>query len=154
MPLADAMSQLTSGAFTTPFGLSAAPALAANMNLYETNDSYILQVPLPSVQAGQLNITARENMVTLQGTAEFPAPQEARTLYGGTGQSQFREMVQLPGDVDGERATAVYQNGVLTLTLPKVASGRDRTIQVSVVHDGQSQPQLQGGNQAQRQDQH
>ena len=57
MPLADAMSQLMSGAFTTPFVLSAAPALAANMNLYETNDSYILQVPLPGVQAGQLNIT-------------------------------------------------------------------------------------------------
>ena len=91
MPLADAMSQLMSGAFTTPFGLSAAPALAANMNMYETNDSYILQVPLPGVQAGQLNMTARESMVTLQ---------------------------------------------------------------VSVVHDGQSQPQLQGGNQEQRQDQH
>jgi hypothetical protein len=60
-------------------------------------------------------------------------------------------MVQLPSDVDGEQAAAVYQNGVLTLTLPKVASGRDRTIQVSVVHDGQSQLQLQGGNRAQRQ---
>jgi HSP20 family protein len=124
------------------------------MNLYETNDNYMLQLPLPGVQAGQLNITARENMVTLQGTAEFPAPQGARTLYAGPEQGQFREMVQLPGDVDGERASAVYENGVLSLTLPKAASARDRTIQVNVGHDGQSQPQVHGGDQAQRQDQH
>lgn len=148
MPLSDAMNQLLSSAFTTPFGLGAASAFASTLNLYETNDSYILQVPLPGVQPGQLNITARENMVTLQGTAEFPAPQGSRTLYVGTGQGQFREMVQLPGDVDGERASAIYENGVLTLTLPKAASARDRTIQVSVGHDGQGQPQPQGRDQA------
>lgn len=154
MPLSDAMNQLLSGAFTTPFGLGMASTGATNMNLYETNDSYILQLPLPGIQPGQLNVTARENIVTLQGTVEFPAPQGARTLFTGSARGQFREMVQLPGDVDGERATAVYQNGVLTLTLPKAASARDRTIHVSVEGNGQDQSQVQGENQPQRQEQH
>jgi HSP20 family protein len=159
MPLSDAMNQLLSGAFTMPFGLSATSTLASDMNLYETDDRYILQVPLLGVQPGKLNITARDNLVMLQGTAEIPAPQGARTLYAGTRGGPFHEVIQLPSDVDGERATAIYEGGVLTLTLPKAAPARERTIQVSMGHDGQtgngqSEPQLRGGDQMTGQDQH
>jgi HSP20 family protein len=116
------------------------------MNLFETNDSYIVQVPLPGVQPDQLSITARENVVTLQGTTEIPAPEGARNLYAGAIRGQFREMVQLPGDVDADKASASYNNGVLTLTLPKAASARERAIKVTQVGG-----QTQGGGQGQMQ---
>ena len=146
VPLSDAMNQLLRGAFTSPFGLAAATTLSAEMNLYETNDSYIVQVPLPGVQPDQLSITARENVVTLQGTTEIPAPEGARNLYAGAIRGQFREMVQLPGDVDADKASASYNNGVLTLTLPKAASARERAIKVTQVGG-----QTQGGGQGQMQ---
>jgi HSP20 family protein len=116
------------------------------MNLFETNDSYIVQVPLPGVQPDQLAITARENVVTLQGTTEIPPPEGARNLYAGAIRGQFRELVQLPGDVDADKASASYNNGVLTLTLPKAASARERAIKVTQVGG-----QTQGGGQGQMQ---
>ena len=138
MPLSEAINQLMRDAFTTPFG---------------RNDGASLAFGMPGVQPDQLTITARENIVTLQGTTEVPAPEGARNLYSGAIRGQFRELVQLPGDVDAERASASYDNGVLTLTLPKAASARERAIKVTQgrgqAHNGGQQGQQ--GQQGQRQ---
>ena len=103
MPLSDAMSQLFRDAFTAPFGDGAGRQA---INLYEKDNTFILQIPLPAAKPDQLTITARENVVTLQGTVEFPAPEGARPLYQGTGGGQFREQLVLPADVDAARASA------------------------------------------------
>ncbi|MGZ3680958.1 MAG: Hsp20/alpha crystallin family protein [Ktedonobacterales bacterium] len=144
MPLTDAINQLMREAFMAPLAVTAATALTASMNLYETNDSYILQVPLPGMKPDQVKVTARENMVTIQGVTEFPVPEGARPLVIGTQREEIREQVRLPGDVDAEHASASYDNGILTLRLPKTAQARDRAIQISM---GQAQQQQQGQTQ-------
>ncbi len=142
-------------AFTMPFGIGAGAALAggtlaAAMNLFETDDSYIVQVPLPGVRPDQLNITARENILTIQGTLEVAPPSGARGLYQGMSRGQFRDQLKLPGDVDAQQAMATYENGILTLRLPKAASAREHTIRVNL---GQGQGQYQGQSQSQGQSQ-
>src|SRR5438874_11102799 len=148
MPLSEAMNQLFRDAFTGPFG-GAAPGLTVSqgVNLYEQDNRFIVQIPLPGAKPDQLNITARENVVTLQGTIEPPAPEGARALYQGIGGGQFREQVVLPADVDAENASAQYQDGILTLTLPKAPHARERTITVS---RGQSRSGAAGQDQTPR----
>jgi HSP20 family protein len=101
-----------------------------SLNVYEQDDRYIMLVLLPGVKPDQLTITARENVVTLQGTIDFPAPEGARAIYQGVTGGQFREQMVLPGDIDAENASAQYQDGVLTLTLPKAPHARERKITV------------------------
>jgi HSP20 family molecular chaperone IbpA len=91
----------------------------AGANLYEQDHRYILQVPLPGIKQEQVTIDARDNLVTLQGAIEFAAPKGARAIFKNAGDGQFYEVVALPGDVAAEHATVRYQDGVLTLTLPK-----------------------------------
>jgi HSP20 family protein len=134
-PLSDAMNQLFRDAFTLPVGFGGA-GITTGINLYETTDSYILQALLPGVNPDQLNITARENVLTLQGKTELAMPDGARAVMVSAATGDFQQQIQLPGDVDTERATADYQNGVLTLTLPKAAHAKMRTIKV-----GQGQQQ-------------
>ncbi len=154
VPLSDAMNQLLRGAFTSPFGLAAATTLSAEMNLYETNDSYILQLPVPGVKPDQLSITVRENIVTIQGRTEIPAPEGARPVYMGSGPEQIREQIQLPGDVNTDQAVATYDNGVLTLTLPKAPSARERAIPMRIASTGQTfQGQMGQGQMGQQQQQ-
>jgi HSP20 family protein len=133
-PLSKASDRLFRDAFTWPraFGEAFGPAAGGGMagNLYETNESYILQVPLPGVKVDELEITARENVLTLQGTTEIAAPTGARAIWGGMAGEEFREQIQLPGDVDVERASAEYHDGILTLTLPKAEHARVRTIKI------------------------
>src|SRR5437870_1747634 len=134
-PLSEAVDRLFRDAFTWPrtfgdvFGPTAGMGLAGN--LYETDDSYILQVPLPGVTVDEMEITARENVLTLRGKTEIAAPKGARTIWGGMAGQEFREEVRLPGDVDAERASAEYRDGILTLTLPKAEHARVRTIKIS-----------------------
>jgi HSP20 family protein len=149
MPLSDAINQLMRDAFTAPLAFTAtATALTASMNLYETDDAFILQVPLPGIKPDQVNVTARENVVTIQGATEFPTPEDARAVYIGTGREEIREMVRLPGDVDAEHASASYDNGILTLRLPKAPSARDRAIRIM---PGQAQSQTPSQSQGQSQ---
>src|SRR5947208_7807524 len=148
MPLSEAMTQLFRDAFTSPFGAGApGPTVSQGINLYEQDNTYILQIPLPGVKPDQLTITARENVLTLQGTIEFPAPEGARALFQGARGGQFREQVVLPADVDAENASAQYQDGILTLTLPKAPHARERTITVS---RGQSRSGAAGQDQTPR----
>jgi HSP20 family protein len=139
MPLSEAMNQLVRDAFTSPFGGGPGLTASQGVNLYEQDNRFILQVPLPGAKPDQLNITARENVVTLQGTIEPPAPEGARALYQGLGGGPFREQVVLPADVDAENASAQYQDGILTLMLSKARHAQERTIRISQGQTGMGQ---------------
>jgi HSP20 family protein len=128
-PLNEAVNQLFRDAFTLPVGFGGASS-TAGVNLYETTNSYVVQVLLPGVNPDHLTITARENVLTLQGKTELTAPEGARAVLISAATGDIREQIQLPGDVDADEAMADYQNGVLTLTLPKAAHAKVRTIKV------------------------
>jgi HSP20 family protein len=96
------------------------------------------------VKPDQLSITVRENVVTIQGSTEIPTPEGARPIYMGSGPSQIREQIQLPGDVNADQAVANYDNGVLTLTLPKAPSARERAIPMRIGASGQMYQGQQG----------
>jgi HSP20 family protein len=116
-------------------------ALGLNSNLYETPERYIMQIVLPGVQVESLQITAQQNVLSLQGTVGVAAPEGAQGVWVGLGAGQFSEQVILPSEVDVDAASADYQNGILTLTLPKAEKAKARTIKVR----GGQQAALEGG---------
>lgn len=145
-PLGDAIEQLFRDAFTWPRLGATAPngtngrsyGLGLGSNLYETNDSYLMQIALPGASVEGLQITAVKNVLSLQGTVELPMPQGAQAIWVGQSGGEFREQVTLPGEVDGENASAEYRDGILTLTLPKAAAARVKTIKVGSGTQGQT----------------
>lgn len=129
--LGDAVDQLFRDAFTWPrLGGAQGTGFGLNSNLYETEDGYIMQVVLPGANPDEVQITAHQNVLTLQGKTGVAAPEGARGVWVGLGGGEFREQVTLPGEVDADKATAEYQDGILTLTLPKASHARPRTIKV------------------------
>ncbi len=141
LTLSNAMDQLFRDAFMWPrVGAAPGAGFGLNSNLYETEDSYIMQVVLPGADAAEVQITAHQNVLTLQGKTGVPAPEGARGIWVGLGAGDFSEQVTLPGEVDADKAAASYQDGILTLTLPKAAHARPRTIKVGAGH-GQGQQQ-------------
>src|SRR5919197_2766449 len=135
MPLSEAVDRLFRDAFTWPRVFGGAFPTASrlgglNSNLYETHDSYVMQVWLPGVTVENLEITARENVLTLRGKTEITVPEGAQSLWVGMAGGEFREEVTLPGEVDADQASAEYHDGILTLTLPKTERARVRQIKV------------------------
>jgi HSP20 family protein len=115
LPLGEAMDRLFREAFTRPHffaeGYRPPTGFGLFSNLYETKESYVMQVALPGVKVEELEITARENVLTLHGTSEVMVPEKARGIWVGMAGGEFREEITLPGAVAAEKASAAYHEG-------------------------------------------
>ena len=107
-----------------------AAAIPARVDVVDKGDRFGIKVDLPGVSRDDINVavegaqvsvsaatragTAESNQITVL-RAERVAPRYARTVH-------------LPAEVDGDAAEAIFENGVLTLNLPK----RNQPAQITV----------------------
>ena len=101
-------------------------------NLLETTDSYVVQVALPGITLDALDIQVMGREVTIKGKVEVPAPENGTWIWQGIPGGEFAETFTLPIEVEGDSASATYENGILWLTLPKVEHARPKNIKVNV----------------------
>jgi len=101
----------------------------AGTNLWQTNDSYLLQIVMPGMKADSISCTVEQNLLTCSAEPAYPEPQGAQAIWQSFGGPvQYR--IQLPAEVEGDHAQASYTDGILTITLPKAAHARVQTIKV------------------------
>ena len=94
-----------------------------------TDDALILKVSLAGARPEDVDITFEGD--TLVISANIPAPEvQGQTLALERYHGPVYRALRLDIPVDEEKAEAVFQNGVLTLTLPRADKARARKIQV------------------------
>jgi HSP20 family protein len=102
------------------------------VNVYENDNAYVLVASLPGVGAENININWHDDVVTI--AAELPQPafegENVKTHIAERAYGKVSRSLRLSRPVDTEAVEAVYENGVLTLTLPKTAEAQPRTIPV------------------------
>jgi HSP20 family protein len=86
---------------------------------------------LPGIKADDIDITIDNGMLTIQGEAQEEHAEEGERYHlrerrYGT----FCRSVALPVGVDAGKATAEFEDGVLTLTLPKAEEAKPKRIAV------------------------
>jgi len=67
--------------------------------------------------------------VTISGKRETSKEKKGKSVYSETGCDQILHVVHLPAEVETDKVTATLKNGVLALTMPKVAKSRSVRIQ-------------------------
>ncbi|GFN23091.1 Hsp20/alpha crystallin family protein [Thermanaeromonas sp. C210] len=104
------------------------------LDLYQTDKEVVVTAELPGlVSKDDVEITATENSLSIRG--EVRRTQEAaeqdyhrsERFYG-----TFARTISLPAEVDPERATASYRNGILEIRIPKAAQQRQRRIPIDL----------------------
>jgi len=112
---------------TSPLALgNAFPAL----NLYETEDVYVLTAEIPGVAPADLEISLEGSTVTLRGERKVGSEETASVHRNERPSGAFRRAIDLPVPIDGEKVEATHRHGVLTLRLPKAPEHRPRQISV------------------------
>ncbi len=129
--LRDAMNCLFEDSFISPRNLNSWSGQGIAANLYETPDGFILQLPMPGVNPDAVEITAQQDTLTLKWETKLTAPQGATTHWNGFPSGQFQQAFALPAPINSERAEATYNDGVLTLNLPKAEHVKARTVKVT-----------------------
>ena len=132
MSLRDAMDRLFEDSFVTRRGF---PALwngdTLALDVYETEESLVIKTSLPGVKPEEVDITVTEDVLTIKGEARSEEKVEsANYLRQERRYGNFQRSLQLPGSLQTDRAEATFENGVLTLTIPKAEEAKPRTIQV------------------------
>jgi len=102
------------------------------VNLYETDDAYMLMAELPGLRSEEINVSIERSTVTLQGDRKIEyTNQEGVSLHRRERQAgSFRRAFELPAVIDADKVEAVHRNGVLLLRLPKSPAYQPRQISV------------------------
>jgi HSP20 family protein len=103
------------------------------VDIYETAEKdMVVKVELPEMKREDIKVSFENNVLSIEGERRI-AREDQREQYHRVerGHGAFRRSFTLPANVDATRVTAAYQDGVLTVTLPRREEARPRQIQVN-----------------------
>ncbi len=106
---------------------------APAVDIYETEHELVVKADLPEVDPKELDIRVENNLLTIRGERKFEKKvNEENYLRVERAYGSFSRSFSLANTVNAEAIKADYQNGVLTLTIPKREEAKPKQIKVSV----------------------
>src|SRR6202047_2305357 len=103
------------------------------VDIYETEHELVVKADLPQVDPKDLDIRVENNILTLRGERKFESKvSEDKYLRVERTYGSFSRSFALANTVNTEAIKAEYQNGVLTLTVPKREEAKPKQIKVNV----------------------
>jgi HSP20 family protein len=130
--LRDAMDRLFEDSFVHMRGL---PAIFGSeplaLDVFETTDSVVVKTAVAGVKPEEIEITITGDLLTIKGeTRAEEKVEKANYIRQERRYGAFQRSVQLPGSLVTDKAEATFEDGVLTLTIPKSEESKPKTIKV------------------------
>ncbi len=106
---------------------------APAVDIYETEHELVVKADLPDVNPQDLDIRVENNILTIRGERKFENKvKEENYLRVERAYGSFSRSFSLANSVNSEAIKADYQNGVLTLSIPKREEAKPKQIKVNV----------------------
>ena len=103
--------------------------IAPNVNIFETQEGYVLQAEMPGVSKDGLEVTVEGSEITITGRRS-PDTVAGQTLFRERNTADYRRVFELDPAIDTGKVSAKIEQGVLTVTLPKSERVKPRKIKV------------------------
>ena len=101
------------------------------VDMYQTANDVVVKATIPGVKAEEVDISITGDTLTIKG--EHKEEKEIKKedyFYKEHRYGNFSRSIQIPVQVKSDKAEAVFENGVLTLTLPKAEEVKPKQIKV------------------------
>lgn len=106
---------------------------APPVDIYETADAYVLHADLPGVTKEEIEVQVVENQIAIRGTRKLGHTVEDKGYRRfERAEGRFERSFRIREGIDASKVEAKYENGVLTVTLPKPEEAKPRQIEVKV----------------------
>ena len=106
---------------------------APAVDIFETEHELVVQADLPDVNPQDLDIRVENNILTIRGERKFENKvNEENYLRVERAYGSFSRSFSLANSVKSDAIKADYQNGVLTLSIPKREEAKPKQIKVNV----------------------
>jgi len=131
MTLREAMDHLFDDAFTRPFRLSNSFGSVPSVDMYQTDNEIVVKAAIPGVKTDDVQINVTGELLTIKGEVKEKEEVKEKAYHlreqrWGT----FERSIALPTEVIADKAKAEFENGVLTITLPKAEEVRPKSINI------------------------
>lgn len=101
-----------------------------NLEISESGNAVTVRAEVPGFDAKDLEVAIEGRQLTIAGKRESSKEEEKeKVLYSERRSNQVFRCIQLPTEVDAEKAGATLKGGVLELTIPKVEAARKVRVQ-------------------------
>jgi HSP20 family protein len=120
------------------------------MELADTGDNFVLKAQLPGIDPKDVDVQVTREAISISGerryenTEEKPGYVRSEFRYG-----KFHRVLPLPAHIQNDSVQAEYKDGILMLTLPKVAEARNKVVKINLaeIAGTQANPALEQANQ-------
>ena len=108
-------------------------AFAPAAEIHETPEAVQLKVEVPGLEAKDLDVQVTAEAVSISGERKTETRSEEKGVvrsefrYG-----KFRRVIPLPARIQNDKVEAEYNNGILTLNLPKVEAEKNKVVKVNL----------------------
>ena len=149
LSLREAMDSLFENAMIAPRGRSqeSGAGWGLPLDVTENADNIMVKASIPGVKPEDLEVTVHGDMLTIKG--EMKADEEKKDERYHLRERRwgsFARSISLPVPVKADSVEADYDNGVLTLTLPKTEEVKPKRITIKGQGNGSSQPRTVEGH--------
>ncbi|NWG06960.1 MAG: Hsp20/alpha crystallin family protein [Chloroflexi bacterium] len=131
MTLREAMDRLFDDAFTRPLSVFKDSWTVPAIDMYQTDDEIVVKAALPGIKTDEVQINITGEVLTIKGEAKQQEEKKERAWHIREQRwGSFERSVILPTEVVADKAKAEFENGILTITLPKAEEVKPKVISI------------------------
>jgi HSP20 family protein len=131
LSLRQAMDQLFEESFVKPGTWQFGEGQMVPVDVRATNDEVVVEAILPGVKPDEVDITMEGNTLTITGDTSSMIPAREGLLLQEIRRGRFVRTLTLPDGLEADKATATFEDGVLTLRIPKAEQIKPRQIRIT-----------------------
>ena len=103
------------------------------IDVYREADSLVVRAAIPGVKPEEVDVAVDRNTLVIKGESKVEeGVKEKEYLHRERRYGTFQRTVALPEGLDAEKADASYDNGVLTVSIPKSEESKPHSLKINV----------------------
>ena len=134
MTLREAMDRLFDDAFTRPLGFGNGHESAWSVpavDMYQTENEVVVKASLPGIKTDEVQINVTGEVLTIKGEVKQKEETKEKAYHIREQRwGMFERSIALPTSVVADKAKADFENGIVTITLPKAEEAKPKTIAI------------------------
>jgi len=135
LSLRQAMDRLFEESFVNPRTWQFGDEQLVPMDVYASDDEVVVQAILPGVKPEEVEITVEGTALSISGETTVTNDGKAGSmLLQEIRRGRFIRTLSLPAGLEPDKATATFEDGVLTLRIPKAEQLKPRQIKIQTEH--------------------
>ena len=104
-----------------------------SLDVFRKGDDLVVQAAMPGIKPEDMEVTIVDNTLTIKGESKAEAEvKDADYVHRELRFGSFKRVVNLSEDHLADKAQGHYENGVLTVTIPKGEKAKATTVKVSI----------------------